>query len=445
MKKSWKILWVGFGLVLALSSIATAEIMSVTGDIQEVNQVRDAFEGGSEDNQFIRAFDEVQDIFLSGRFDVDFPNTGTIDSVDDLRPATILVDAEVSSHFLHSDPVGTSLREYSGCITFRDEVIGVMLLDDELDNSDRQFGLSSVNYQIDQFRGFGFPSTTRSSFDELEVSDNRKTVCVTLRTRFEVDQVRIITSPLGSSAIDFVDGSGNNGSRNGNGNGNSGSQFDTSNNCSGIDDADFDILPGNRDNTIHVDSTGKTPIALFSHRDFDAPGCIDTGSLTFGATGDENTLMGCGSWDIDMDGDDDLQCDFVTNDTNFMKGDKKGFMRGFTNSGDDVMFMDHVTIHEARRGTHICSLDGVRMLNLGHRMFFTASGTGIEEIRVQVFNIQGQAVLDSGYRAGKTLAWNKRFSNGQALANGVYFYIVSVQGVDNQIVRSEIKKFVVLR
>ena len=443
MKKSWKILWVGVGIIFALSSMATAEIVSVTGDIQEVSQVRNAFEGGSEDNQNIRVFDERQDISLNGRFDVDFPNTGVIDSIDDLRPATILINAEVSSHFVHSDPVGTSLREYSGCITFRDEVIGVMLLDDELDNSDGQFGLSSVTYQVNRFRGFGFPSTTRASFDDLDISSDRKTVCMTLRTRFEVDQVRIITSALGSSAVEFMDGSGNGSSGNGNNGNNSG--LGTSNNCSGIDDAEFDILPGNRENTIHVDSSGKTPIALFSNRDFDAAGCIDTGSLTFGATGDEDTLMACGSWDIDMDGLDDLQCDFVTNDTEFQEGDKKGFMRGFTHSGDDVMFMDKVTIHGARRGTHICSLDGVRMLNLPHRMFFTASGTGIEEIRVQVFNIQGQAVLDSGYRSGTTLAWNKRFANGQTLANGVYFYIVTVRGAGDQPVRSEIKKFIVMR
>lgn len=439
-----------FGASILFSVVVHAEIVSTSGQVREVSIIRQAFEGGSEDNNNIRIFDERQRITLDRAFTVNFPLTGQIDSRDDLFEARILTDSPVSSHLFHSDPEGNRLRTYDGCATFDEDVIGVMLLDDELDNSDDEFGLSDVTYQMDELRGFGFPTTSSTSFDELTISSDRRTVCLVLRTTFQVDQVRVITSTLGTQAIEFVngappgftDGSGRNGSgQNGDGDGDA---FADSDNCGGLDNARFDIVPGNRDNIIHLDGYGKTPVGLFSSEDFDAPGCIDENSLTFGPTGNEESFMACGAWDINMDGYIDLQCDFITLDAEFEIGDPEGCMKGSTVKDESFTFCDDVKVEAKHRFINkACTIDAIRTLNLGRSFYFTALGSAIEEVKVEVFNMQGQRVFDSGYVSGNQLRWNLR--KNPRLANGVYFYVVTAQGANGSIAHSKIGKLALIR
>ncbi len=54
-------------------------------------------------------------------------------------------------------------------------------------------------------------------------------------------------------------------------------------------------------------------------------------------------------------------------------------------------------------------------------------------------------VYDSGMVASSSLAWNLLNRAGQPVPNGVYLYVVTVQGADGQTVTSKIEKLVVLR
>ena len=65
---------------------------------------------------------------LNTAFLVDFPNTGLVNDASDLFEARIIVDRPVSSHLFHSDPVKNQLQSYSGCATFNEDIIGLMLL-----------------------------------------------------------------------------------------------------------------------------------------------------------------------------------------------------------------------------------------------------------------------------------------------------------------------------
>jgi len=439
-----RVLMLAIFAVVFTSAIAFGEIMSTSGQMVEVDFVRDAFEGGSEDSSRIRVFDEIQNESIDTAIFVNFPQTGMVDSENDLRPARLIVGSPVSSHFIHSDPVGLDLVNLSGCVTFDEEIIGVIILDAELDGSDSLLGLSNVTYQDDQFRGFEF---TSASNDSMDISNDRRTICVDLRTSNQVDQVRVVTSSIGQDAIRFEDG-GDGGDDDDNGSGDDGGDdfpFGRSNNCDGLDAARFDVTPGNRDNIIHPDNDSKTITALYSSEEFDAPGCIDPDSLTFGPTGDEDTLMACGSWDINMDGYNDLQCDFVTMDADFEPSDDKAIMRGRTHAGDSIMFMDRVDVHAHRPSPGICSIDDVRTLKLGRNIFFGAQGNAIAEVRVQIFSVSGQLVYNSGFSSGQNLRWNMRTGSGQPVANGVYLYLVTVKGQDGQLVHSGVKKLMILR
>jgi len=70
---------------------------------------------------------------------------------------------------------------------------------------------------------------------------------------------------------------------------------------------------------------------------------------------------------------------------------------------------------------------------------FAALGGAVQGMRVQVFNLSGRAVFDSGMVAGNMLAWRT-----YDVANGVYLYTIEVQTAAG-ITRSEVRKIAVVR
>lgn len=92
----------------------------------------------------------------------------------------------------------------------------------------------------------------------------------------------------------------------------------------------IDIKPGSRlFAPINPKSKGNIPVALLSNAEFDALK-VDRNSLTFGATGDENSLRKCG-WegeDVNGDGRLDLVCHFQTEMTGFGPEHGDGVLKG---------------------------------------------------------------------------------------------------------------------
>lgn len=92
----------------------------------------------------------------------------------------------------------------------------------------------------------------------------------------------------------------------------------------------IDIVPGRFDIVpLSQRFEGEVPVALLSSKDFDATK-VDIASITFGATGDEQSLRHCERWrrDTNRDRMTDLVCHFKTNATGFEVGDTQGVMRG---------------------------------------------------------------------------------------------------------------------
>jgi hypothetical protein len=72
--------------------------------------------------------------------------------------------------------------------------------------------------------------------------------------------------------------------------------------------------------------------------------------------------------------------------------------------------------------------------------YFIVEGMGIAQTTVRVFSLTGKLVF-SQTAQGNVVP----FSAASELANGVYLYVVTVQGADGQTVTSKISKLVVLR
>jgi hypothetical protein len=108
----------------------------------------------------------------------------------------------------------------------------------------------------------------------------------------------------------------------------------------------IDIKPGSAVNPINPTSHGKTPVAILSSADFDAPATVDATSLTFGRTGDEPSLAFCSeiTEDVNADGRLDLVCHFTTQQTGFQGGDTEGILKGLTEGGTPIEGRDAVRI-----------------------------------------------------------------------------------------------------
>jgi hypothetical protein len=111
----------------------------------------------------------------------------------------------------------------------------------------------------------------------------------------------------------------------------------------------IDIRPGDSDNAINRKSHGKLDVAIYSTATFDARD-IDVTSLTFGRTGNENSLSRGPHGpryryaDLNGDGRLDLVVKFETELTGFQAGDTLGILKGRTRSGQDIAGSDAVRI-----------------------------------------------------------------------------------------------------
>ena len=90
---------------------------------------------------------------------------------------------------------------------------------------------------------------------------------------------------------------------------------------------------------INTKSQGMIPVAILSRASFDAPSDVNTNSLTFGHTGDENSLEFCnpGGTDVNGDGLPDLVCHFDNQLAAFQPGDTSLILKGTSNQGTPFM------------------------------------------------------------------------------------------------------------
>jgi hypothetical protein len=106
----------------------------------------------------------------------------------------------------------------------------------------------------------------------------------------------------------------------------------------------IDVKPGSFPNSLNLRSKGKVPVAILSTGLFDAPSELNKSSLSFGRTGDEESLAFCNESGEDVNGDGllDLVCHFRTQLTGFQIGDAEGILRGTTIDGVNIEGRDSV-------------------------------------------------------------------------------------------------------
>jgi outer membrane protein assembly factor BamB len=106
----------------------------------------------------------------------------------------------------------------------------------------------------------------------------------------------------------------------------------------------IDIKPGHDPNSINTRSRGKIAVAILSSPMFDVLAQLDTGSLTFGHTGDEASLAFCHPGHANGDALEDLICHFATQSTGLLAGDRQAVLKGKTVTGTAIVGSDSVRI-----------------------------------------------------------------------------------------------------
>jgi len=119
----------------------------------------------------------------------------------------------------------------------------------------------------------------------------------------------------------------------------------------------IDIRPGERAEkaTVHL-SRARVPVAILSSADFDAMK-IDTSTLTFGRSGDEQSLEKCypKGMHVNRDRRRDLVCLFSIKSANFEPNDVAGLLKGSTTDGTQFQgrgLLKVIEIHKKRDRGH---------------------------------------------------------------------------------------------
>jgi probable HAF family extracellular repeat protein len=106
--------------------------------------------------------------------------------------------------------------------------------------------------------------------------------------------------------------------------------------------------PGTHSPSINSGSNKKISVAILSAAGFDASTEIDRGSLTFGRTGNEESLLSCNTHDPDLnaDGIPDLTCSYRVSTADFQPGDTQGILKGWNLSGVPLRGMAPVLVRK---------------------------------------------------------------------------------------------------
>lgn len=166
----------------------------VTGDIVMLpSPPADVSEDVLESDEMIFGFVEQLGLILETDVAVDIVEPGVYENGFQLTRGEIPAGTRVNCYFLHSDPEqnGPGGTRLSGTITFPSQVLGIIVQSQDLNRSDETLGapgtVYTTNLLSDLLRGTEFEECP------IELSADRKTVHVCMRSYLSRDQMRIIT------------------------------------------------------------------------------------------------------------------------------------------------------------------------------------------------------------------------------------------------------------
>ena len=167
----------------------------MTGDVVLADPPASILGGQWQSDTELRAWFEGQKI-LAGNVQLDHVGRGLVALSSDLDGGFVLAAGTlVRSYYARVDPVGTNLETYTGSLTFDSAIIGVVFRD-STNEPNSELTLPGVTYR----NNFDFDLSGNRFGDTFSISDDRRTIDITMRADIGQDSIRIITaapSPAG--------------------------------------------------------------------------------------------------------------------------------------------------------------------------------------------------------------------------------------------------------
>jgi hypothetical protein len=181
------------GALDSAASPVSAAIVTTTGSVVISSAPVSTMLGSWESNSKTRLFSEQVNFTLTSSITVDIAAPGGFGSFDDLSEFVIPAETVIDSYLLHQDAKkkhnNILLR---GSVTFDQQIIGVMVSNQTLGDSDEMLGADGTLYPTFALshRQLDFPA----ALDLITISEDRKTISFDLQTRRVLDHIRIITT-----------------------------------------------------------------------------------------------------------------------------------------------------------------------------------------------------------------------------------------------------------
>ncbi len=184
------------GLALAaLAPSVNAAIVGTSGAMQQIATPPDARLEVITSADFIRCWNERQNVAITDSVIVDAVAPGLYDAPGDLVIVELTRGTMVSSHYLHFDSPGSQSASAAGTVIFDQDIIGVIVVGDggtaatrHLDRSDY---LGAPTLYPDALNARGMELSPNG--DRFRIHPDRRTLDVAFGIAFPGDYVRVLT------------------------------------------------------------------------------------------------------------------------------------------------------------------------------------------------------------------------------------------------------------
>lgn len=198
-------------LIISFSHInnAQASITGVTGDVQLIATPASVNLSALQSDTTIFGFNEIQgyilttDLFINGSGAGLHLGTGNT-AIELTSSGTML-----NSYIFHVEPVTPEITRFTGTVSFDSNILGIIFETNELNLSDAMLGATGTSYSSGNFRGFEGSGSgpCLGLYDCATISENLREITLDFGTSTQLDQIRIITSPVPVPATIFLFGS----------------------------------------------------------------------------------------------------------------------------------------------------------------------------------------------------------------------------------------------
>jgi len=179
-------------MLIATVGSANAQITSVSGQVLALLFPPPSVATGALENDVYGVvFQEQSNLVLSAPLTVNAMGPGTYGSHNASNSLVIPTGTPIQSYFVHFDSVGMPNRHiyYTCTITFANNILGVIYMENELNASDAPLGAPGTTYATNEvWRGL-----EDNNIDLITISNDLKTVTINSRLFNHLDQIRIIT------------------------------------------------------------------------------------------------------------------------------------------------------------------------------------------------------------------------------------------------------------